>query len=415
MIPDLPRSAEQRGSRACVSCGGSERHTVHASRVAAIAGLDLGYDVVECAGCGASFADRLAPAADYAAYYRSCSKYDSIEDPAQVPAVDRRRAAFAVDLVKTHSATARRVLDLGCGSGVLLAQFDRAGFSSACGIDPAPNAPASAQRLFGLHGVRQGTIDAVTDQFQLADFDVVCMTGVLEHLLEPAMVLRRIGAGLAPGARLLVEVPALEHFAHAPLEPYGEFSLEHVNFFSRRSLLELARRSGLRPVASAVVELWPAASDSLYLLLEQGPSDAAVPAAQGHMADYLAASSSALRPMLARASAAIAAGEAVLWGAGSHSARLLPALENLGLGGGVRAVLDSNPNLHGRSFGRHEVQAPDKLRQYPQATVIVSSFRSSAPIAQGLRARFANPVCELYAPLASAAGGATPDELRDPS
>jgi hypothetical protein len=86
----------------------------------------------------------------------------------------------------------------------------------------------------------------------------------------------------------------------------------------------------------------------------------------------------------------------VIWGAGSHSARLMPTLAGRGLDRSVRAVIDSNPNLHGRSFGRHTVMPPDALRNWPDATVIVSSFRASAAIAMSLRARFTNAVCTLY-------------------
>jgi hypothetical protein len=105
----------------------------------------------------------------------------------------------------------------------------------------------------------------------------------------------------------------------------------------------------------------------------------------------------ALRPVLDRAGSAIGSGGAVIWGAGSHSARLLPALERLGLDRDVHGVIDANHNLHGRSFGRFVVMPPDALREWPGSTVIVSSFRAGAAIAHNVRARFPNPVCELYA------------------
>jgi SAM-dependent methyltransferase len=395
-IGDLASATTSRVSRACICCDGQDRISLYQNRIVPIAGLDLSYAVVKCGSCGAVFADSVAAPADYASYYRSCSKYDAIAAVSDVPPVDRRRAEFAVTFVGQHACDKRSVLDLGCGSGILLAQFLRAGWHDAQGTDPAPNAPTSARRLFGLDGVRQGTIDAVRDQFALADFDLICVTAVLEHLAAPGDTLRSIASGMRADACLLIEVPALERFSRTPLEPYGEFSIEHINFFSRRSLTEIARRSGLRPVASALLDLWPAATDSLYVLFEKGPAEHARPDDGELMRDYLALSAIELRPVLERAGNAIRSGGAVIWGAGSHSARLLPALERMGIDGDVHAVIDSNPNLHGRSFGRHVVMPPDALRDWPDATVIVSSFRASAAIARGLQAKFSNPVCELY-------------------
>jgi SAM-dependent methyltransferase len=380
---------------------------LYRNTMARIAGLDLSYDVVQCSDCGAVFADKLASPLDYETYYRHCSKYDSIASVSDISVVDRRRAEFGAAFAGQHAREAGRVLDLGCGSGVLLAEFVRAGWREAKGIDPAPNAPSSALRLFGLDGVRQGTVTAVGEYFALRDFDLICMTAVLEHLTDPAEALRAIAADMRPASSLLVEVPALESFARAPLEPHGEFSIEHINFFSRRALIDTAARAGLRPIAGAILDLWPFGTDSSYVLFQKGSAGAEEPANRNLARDYIAESADALRPVLDRAARAIRAGGAVIWGAGSHSARLVPMLEDMGLGRDIDAVVDSNPNLHGRSFGRHEVLPPDALQSFPHSMVIVSSFRSSAAISANLKKRFPNAVCELYPPLPAAGGVST--------
>lgn len=415
MKRDLVSATTSRLTRRCISCNALDRNVLYRNEIAQISGLDLSYDVVQCVVCGAAFADSLASPLDYEAYYRHCSKYDSIESVSNISVIDRRRAEFGVAFVGQHVNTAGRVLDLGCGSGVLLAEFVRAGWSDAKGLDPAPNAPSSAQRLFGLDGVRHGTITAVGEHFALRDFDVICMTAVLEHLMDPVVVLRMIAEGMRPEASLLVEVPALESFARTPLEPHGEFSIEHINFFSRHALIDTAARSGLRPVASAILDLWPFATDSVYVLFQKGAVDSEEPANRDLARDYIAESANALRPVLERAASAVRTGRAVIWGAGSHTARLLPMLDNLGLGGEISAIIDSNPNLNGRSFGRHEVLPPDALERWPDSVVVVSSFRSSAPIAANLKKRFPNTVCELYAPLPVAGGCVSTRELRDRS
>ena len=398
VIADLPTSAGSRLARPCISCGAEQHQRLYRNQLARIAGLDLSYDVVECRTCGAVFADQVAEQRDYTNYYVHCSKYDSIGSVEQVAALDRRRAEFAVRFVQQATGSGPRVLDIGCGSGVLLAAFASAGWQELCGIDPAPNAAESALRLFGITGVRQGAVASVGEQFALHEFDLLCLTAVLEHLMDPVEILRSLASRMHPGAMLLVEVPALERFAIQSLEPFGEFSIEHVNFFSYHSLVNTARRAGFRPMASAFLTLAPTSSDSLYVLFTVGGGEPTAASAPQLVGDYIRLSDAALQPVIKRAIGALGPAGAVIWGAGSHSARLLPIIDRLGLGAGVVAVIDSNPNLQGRSFGRHVVIAPDGLAAIPAATVIVSSFRSSAPIAAGIKARFSNRVCELYAP-----------------
>jgi SAM-dependent methyltransferase len=385
-----------RLARHCICCNADSRDVIYRNHIAPIDDRDLSYDVVECQVCGAAFADALAPPEDYATYYRCCSKYDLHTTVSDVPPVDRRRAEFATGFVREHSRAPQSVFDIGCGSGTLLAEFVRSGCRVANGIDPAPNAAASARHLYGLDGIRQGTMSEIGGHDALRDFDVVCMTGVLEHLTNPAESLRGLMDEMRPDATLLVEVPALERFSRTALEPYGEFSIEHLNFFSRCSLFGTARRAGLRPVASAIVDLWPAATDSLYALFTRGAAKAEPRDGAELLRSYVELSQVALQPVLQRVASALDAHGAVIWGAGSHSARLLPVLAGMGLDRSVRAVIDSNPNLHGRGFGRYTVMPPEALRDWPDATVIISSFRASAAIARSLRARFTNAVCTLY-------------------
>lgn len=123
MKTDLVSATTSRLTRRCISCNALDRKSLYRNEIAQISGLDLSYDVVQCAVCGAAFADSLASSLDYEAYYRHCSKYDSIESVSNISVIDRRRAEFGAAFVGQHVSAAGRVLDLGCGSGVLLANL----------------------------------------------------------------------------------------------------------------------------------------------------------------------------------------------------------------------------------------------------------------------------------------------------
>jgi hypothetical protein len=58
--------------------------------------------------------------------------------------------------------------------------------------------------------------------------------------------------------------------------------------------------------------------------------------------------------------------------------------------------VDSNPNLCGKHLGPLLIEAPEALDRHPDATIVVSSFRSQHAISDMLRASRSNLVLTLY-------------------
>ena len=84
---------------------------------------------------------------------------------------------------------------------------------------------------------------------RLEQFDVIVMSHVLEHFLDPGAMLRLIGSRLKPGGVLYVEVP------HIPLEAMHRyidsvwaprFDEPHITFFDPQSLSGLLHATGLQ-------------------------------------------------------------------------------------------------------------------------------------------------------------------------
>lgn len=386
-----------RSSRPCPVCESTIAEAVYDNRVSAIDGLNLGYRVALCTRCGFVFADRLASPHTYDLYYRTLSKYDVIADVGAVSAIDRRRAEIAVAMCAPYLPTEAHVADLGCGAGVLLDAFCRAGWKNLSGLDPAPAASEQARRLFGLEGVKTGTLADAPKLLPLANLDFVCLTGVLEHLPCLREDLLCLTSTLSQDAKLLLEVPALERFNRAPREPFGEFSLEHIQFFSATSLTGLLATAGYSPVALQIVDLPAGHCDSLLGLFARTGKHAvaSLPAESGDISSYVRSSEADMQEVIQRV-LACPAERLVIYGAGSHTTRLLPRLLDAGLARTLLAVLDSNPNLLGKSLGPLIVESPESLAKYPDATVIISSFRSQEEIAAALSCRFANPLLRLY-------------------
>jgi SAM-dependent methyltransferase len=90
------------------------------------------------------------------------------------------------------------ILDVGCGSGRLLRRMQRYGFSHLCGVDPY--APSKVDEP-GFR-IYQTELSNVTGKF-----DLIIMSHVLEHLIDPVATLRTARELLNPGGVILVRTP----------------------------------------------------------------------------------------------------------------------------------------------------------------------------------------------------------------
>ena len=385
-----------RRHRNCPVCSADKAISLYFNAMAPIGGLDMSYRVSRCAECGFVYASELPDSDTYAAYYKGLSKYDVLASTAQIRPVDRVRMAAAVGLCAPHLATDALIADIGCGTGALLNAFHEAGWSRLYGIDPAPGAPAKAEALFGLHNVRTGSLSQAHESLPLAQASLICLTGVLEHLPDLQADMSALVAGVNKSAMILVEVPALERFVRDPSEPFGEFSLEHVQYFSTHSLGRLMAELGFACLAHEIVTLSGGVTDSLFGLFVR--QDALPEERQRDSADlrsYIELSEKTMREMLDRMTRCPAR-QLVIYGAGSHSARLLPRLEVAGISGRIVGIVDGNPNLLGQVIGQHEVCSPADIARWPEATIVVSSFAAQDAIAESIATRFANPILRLY-------------------
>ncbi|MFA0750249.1 MAG: hypothetical protein SLRJCFUN_000652 [Candidatus Fervidibacter sp.] len=147
---------------------------------------------------------------------------------------------------------AKRILDIGCcmgGAGRILKQ------RQACEVWGAEIAPELA-RIAAQHyeKVIVGDIedDAVWQQLPKGYFDAVICGEVLEHLIAPERVLKRLHEVITPDATLVLSVPHVGHVSvirkllqgKFDYEPTGILDSSHLRFFSRKNLWRLLRESG---------------------------------------------------------------------------------------------------------------------------------------------------------------------------
>jgi SAM-dependent methyltransferase len=127
------------------------------------------------------------------------------------------------------------ICDIGCGNGDLLAGLTALGYQVVgVEVDESARRRATAKGL----DVFPGYAEALPDEIRGRSFDVVSMTHVLEHCLDPLRALRNVAALVRPGGTLVVEVPnnaAVIAQRAGPAWFYCDAG-RHLNFFTAKSL-----------------------------------------------------------------------------------------------------------------------------------------------------------------------------------
>lgn len=141
----------------------------------------------------------------------------------------------------------RRVLELGCGQGFMLARLEDR--YETWGLDVAPYAVEQAARFAPRSRCAVADVEAgLPPEVAAGGFDLVVAKYVLEHLADPAAALVRIAGLLRPGGTLLYAVPYTgslgarlkveRWYAHPRIDP------THRSLLAREEWLALTRAAG---------------------------------------------------------------------------------------------------------------------------------------------------------------------------
>jgi len=147
------------------------------------------------------------------------------------------------------------VCDLGCGSGYLVGQLARQGYT-VTGIDASESGIELARRHYAGDNVRfvceEITPSIVGKYPNLGSFDAVVSSDVIEHLYRPTMLIETAGLLLKPGGALLVGTPYHGYLKNLAISVFDKWDAHHgvdwegghIKFFSVRTLQELVTRHG---------------------------------------------------------------------------------------------------------------------------------------------------------------------------
>ncbi|MBO9730978.1 MAG: methyltransferase domain-containing protein [Chitinophaga sp.] len=193
---------------------------------------------------------------------------------------DIKRLNFITDSLKKNIPEGGRVLDVGCGNGVISRHLGQFGYE-VLGIDISEKTIAVANERNTLPNVKFAAISAEALTAQGETYDAVICSEVLEHLDQPHLLLHTIYASLKDNGLLVVTVPngngprelcvtrpmlkARNHpalwssinkvkrglgFKGTTAQSQAD-NLDHVQFFTRKDLQQLATVSNFKIVQFA--------------------------------------------------------------------------------------------------------------------------------------------------------------------
>ncbi|WP_337998092.1 class I SAM-dependent methyltransferase [Oleispirillum naphthae] len=151
--------------------------------------------------------------------------------------------------LKPHS----RILEIGCGSGATLGFLKQQGLCDWAG--GAEFVAAAAQKARQVADkVWIGDVESMEFDIEEGSLDAVLCLDVLEHLVDPWTMARRMASLLAPGGLLLVSLPNIRDYhilgdlvlrGRWEYRDSGILDRTHLRFFTRKSAVALVAGAGL--------------------------------------------------------------------------------------------------------------------------------------------------------------------------
>lgn len=216
-----------------------------------------GYPVVQCQGCGLVYVNPRIPAKDlaekvYGAEYFDAERGYGLEDHFSDENRDHalRWGRTRLQWIEGHMRPGS-LLDVGCAAGFFLIAAKERGWVPR-GIEISQHASDYARTILGLN-VATGEFSGMDPE--VAQYDLVTILDVIEHLPDPLRGLRNAYQALKPGGFIFVATP---NFHSIPARVLGEkWGLiepdHHLYYFTPETLDAMLHKAGFRTVANR----WP--------------------------------------------------------------------------------------------------------------------------------------------------------------
>lgn len=317
------------------------------------------HKIVKCMMCGFVFVENTPPQKYYDKYYKVESKYEGVrQHEAHEDSTYKLLKSFVLRYLNKDS----EILDIGCSTGALLHNLFKNGYSNVQGIDPAPGCKKVAFEKYNIHV----DINTIQNYKPKKKFNLIILSQVLEHLVHVRESIATMRLFLRDGGYVFIGVPDAGRFHKEFDEPFGEFSTEHINFFTEESL-----RFAMRGFRCIMMH-----SDGKALFSGWKLEDVNDP-----IYEYIKKSS--LKQKKVEQIINGIQHKIVVWGVGALTRRLLLATN---LKRKVLFFVDSVPNLIGKKIEGINIEDPIILKNIKNP-ILISSYKFHDEILKTIKKR----------------------------
>ncbi len=361
--------------RNCEICQATANKLLHhQSFVVPVIDEELSYDIVLCEQCGFIYADNIPNQSELDLFYTTAQHHlHSIDVPSGLSSI---HAAFFSYIKKNIPAkNLSNVLDVGSSMGHFLNYFKVAGIEHILGLEPSLAARALAKKHYNIDVISNNL-----EQFHSEDkYKVITLCGVLEHINQVKQTIDKLNTLLDDSGYVFIAVPDAASFGKTKLkEPYLEFALEHINFFTKTSLKNIFISQGFELLAckSEYYDFY----NNYYLLAifkKQASNYHNSELVQDNSGEssinsYIINSDKLLNGIYAQLTKLIISQEPlIVWGAGSFTTRLCAStqLKETNLIG----FIDKNVQLQGQFLLGKPIYSPDWVKYNRANTMLIAS------------------------------------------
>jgi methionine biosynthesis protein MetW len=148
----------------------------------------------------------------------------------------------------------KRVLDIGCGSGLLGGEIKKQNAKEVVGVDISVDALKKATKVLD----QALEADLQTEKLELEDkyFDIIVITETLEHVLYPENIIKEARRLIKDDGFIIITTPNFLIFSNRIRMLFGKFEYTedgfldrgHVHFFTLPSLKKFLNINGLKIV-----------------------------------------------------------------------------------------------------------------------------------------------------------------------
>lgn len=158
-------------------------------------------------------------------------------------------------LLELAKGSPARVLEIGCGGGQSLAYLKERGAAFVVGIELVPEVAELARSNRMIDQVIIGDIERCDLPFKQDFFDLVIASHVLEHVVDPWTVLRRLRPFMTSAGQLIGSLPNVRNYSVVfPLVFSGRWNYSadgiqdwtHAKYFTKSTVRDLLESTGFR-------------------------------------------------------------------------------------------------------------------------------------------------------------------------